>query len=308
MCNTYFDYTFPRFFATLKKAGYYLTPIVISYSGGTIATFMSKNLYYEDVKIIKKPFKKRLKSFLIFFVCICVIVGVFLSSVFLSKALSVGNITSALVFGGTDINIKKHSFFIVSLGQYDSYDKAEKVSLGSNVQGASGYIWNMDNKYVVIGNIYKNKSDAESVQKNLKDTNYTVSIIEVEFPKIKLKFDYENKDVLKIREGIEFLDKSYDLLYDYSIKFDKSEINNFAISSGISSFRAECKIKISNIQEVINKYKDNSLSKINNALTKLDQVLNISILKTIENSSTNYSLKNAISQVVHIKYELYSTL
>lgn len=269
---------------------------------------MSKNLYYDDVKVIKRGFSKRLKSFFIFFLVVVTIGGVVLASVYLSRALSVGNITSALVFGGTEINIKKHQMYMVTLGEYDTFDDANKVGLGATVQGASGYVWNINSKYVVIGNIYRSKDDADKVKTNLSSSNYDVQVFTINFPKVKLKFDYENSEVLKIREGINFLDTVYDVFYDYSIKFDKGTLNNFAISSGISSLRGECKVKITAVQAVLSKYKNTELQKIIDALLKVDEILNITMLKTIDNSTTNYSLKNAISEVINIKFDLYQDL
>ncbi len=267
---------------------------------------MSKNAYYEDVKIIKKPLKKRFKNLFIFFICIITVIGVVFSSIYLSDALSVGNISSTLIFGGTKININKHLYFAVTLGEYSEESKAYEVATGSTIQGASGFIW-YDKNYFVIGNIYKSYKDAESVLKNLSDSNYDVNIKEIIIPKIELNFqEIDNKDVAKIREAFNFIDDLYNSLYNFSISFDKGESNNFAISSEISSLRGDCKVHISNIQNYINKGVD--LQKIQDALLKIDELLNQTILKTIDNSSTNYSLKYAISSIIKIKYDLYNNL
>lgn len=268
---------------------------------------MPKTFFYDDVKIIKKPFINRLKGFGIFFLCVITIAGVVVSSIFLSRALSVGNITTALVYGGTDIKINKHSYFLVTLGSYDDYNEAEKVALGSTIQGASGYIWTYNDKYYVVGNAYKSQDDAESVKKNLSSSKYDVEILEVTFPKLNMSFDLENKDVQKLREAVDFIDVTYDTLYNYSIKFDKGEINNFAISSGISSLRGDCKVQISSVQNLISS-KPETLQKLINCLTKIDEILNSAILKTIDNSATNYSLKNAIVSVIFEKYSFYNAI
>ena len=57
----------------------------------------------------------------------------------------------------------------------------------------------------------------------------------------------------------------------------------------------------------MNKNSDN-LQKLINCLTKLDEILNVAILKTIDNSSTNYSLKNSIVSIMYEKYNLYKSL
>ena len=145
------------------------------------------------------------------------------------------------------------------------------------------------------------------MKKNLSSSKYDVEILEVTFPKLNMSFDLENKDVQKLREAVEFIDVTYDTLYNYSIKFDKGEINNFAISSGISSLRGDCKVQISSVQNLISS-KPETLQKLINCLTKIDEILNSAILKTIDNSATNYSLKNAIVSVIFEKYSFYNAI
>lgn len=273
------------------------------------ATFMPKICYYDDVKIIKRPFKAKLKKIFILSSIVFVLIGTIFASVFLSKALTVGNITSVIVYGSQDLKIDSHQMYLVTLGNYSTYDEAEKVALGSTVQGASGYIWDMDGKYYVVGSAYKNISDANIVKNNLQSSNYSIEVLQLDFPKININYsDFENKDVAKIKKGFDFVDEVYDSLYNYSIKFDLGEINNFAICSNISSIRGECKVEISDIQSLLVDKKSTSLQKLINCLTKIDEILNISILKTIDNSSTNYSLKNSIVSVVYEKYNLYNSL
>lgn len=273
------------------------------------ATFMPKNCYYEDVKILKRPFKARIKRFFVVIGCMVIIALTVCVSIFFSKALAVGNITTAIVYGGKDIKINKSQMYLVTLGKYDEYDEAEKVALGSTIQGASGYIWYLNNSYYVVGSVYRSEEDATAVKKNLQSTKYDIEIIEITFPKTNLNFDeYDAKDVSQIRKAFEFVDSTYDNLYNFSIKFDKGEINNFAVCSNISNIRGECKVQISSIQSLLTNKKSDALQKLINTLTKLDEILNIAILKTIDNSSTNYSLKNSIVSIVFEKYNLYSAI
>ena len=50
------------------------------------------------------------------------------------------------------------------------------------------------------------------------------------------------------------------------------------------------------------------LQEILNALTKIDELLDSSLLIIIDNSATNYTLKYTIASVVNIKYDLYNSL
>ena len=269
---------------------------------------MPKNLYYDDVKVIKKPFKKRLKSIFIFFLIMVTIVGCFFVSNYFSNALTVGNISSFLVYGGSSIKIDEKVYYAVTLGEYSDIHEAEGVALGASTQGASGYVWESE-KYYVIGNIYSNYEDANSVVGNLKDTKYDVSILNISFPKINLNFkdDYENSSIKQIREALEIYDTICENFYNDSIKFDKGEINNVVVSSNSSNLRSEVRVLISNLQNLL-KVSNSKVQTIQNGLIRLDELLNQTTLATIENNNINYKIKNTLAKAIRIKYETYLSL
>lgn len=268
---------------------------------------MPKSRYYSDIKIIKKPLKQRVKGILKFFIFFVLCGCCFFSAKIFSGALTVGKIGDFVMFGDTNLKVDSNKLFAVSLGEYDTKSEAEKVALGSNVQGAGGFVWE-DKKYYVIGNIYLNIDDANKVVKNLKESNYKVSVKEISFPKLKIDFSmYENKDMDTIKKSINVFDKAYKMLYENSISFDKGEISHLAVSSNISQFRGEVKSIIVSVQNLINK-SSSKLKNIQSSLIMLDELLDQTIIKTIDNTSTNYSLKHSISHVVRIKYDLFNTL
>ena len=267
---------------------------------------MPKNIYYDDIKIIKKPFKSRIKLiFKIFMFCLTII-GCFFSAKYFSKALTIGNVTSFILYGDTILKIPKKSMYAVTMGSYDTFDGGESVGLGLMTQGGSGFVWE-DNKYYVIGSIYNDKQSAESVMNNLNESNYTLQMLEIKFPAINIRFeDYENKDVKEIENAFKLIDMIINEIYTYSIKFDKSEMNNFAVSSAISGLRGEVKSTISTLQNILSK--DNEkLRIIQSYYIKLDGLLDSAILQTIE-CSNNYLLKNINSQIIRLKFDLYNSL
>lgn len=268
---------------------------------------MSKIKYYSDIKILKKNLKQRikhiLKIFLIFFIVACC----FISASYLSTALTVGNLSALIVYGDTKLKVNESKLFAVVLGEYDSKDEAENVALGSTVQGASGYIWE-DGKYWVVGNIYESLQDAQKVIENLRDSKYAATIKEIFFPKLIIDFSmYVNEDMYIINNAFDIFDKIYNTIYDYSIKYDKKEITHLAVSSYVSELRGEIKSIMVNVQNLINK-SSSKLKQVQTALVKIDELLDQTIIKTIDNSSTNYSLKYAIASVVRIKYDLFTIL
>ena len=212
------------------------------------------------------------------------------------------------MYGDTTIKVNAKTYWAVTLGVYSNFDEAQKVALGSMIQGASGFVWEEENKYYVIGNVYSSQDDASKVIENMSGTNYKIDILEINFSKLKMNFDvYENSDVPIINDSLEVFDEVYSNLYSHSIKFDKGEISHLAVSSNISNLRGELKGLIVNVQNLINK-KDSQLKTVQKYLVRLDEVLDQAILKTIDNTATNYSLKNAIATVVRLKFDMYENL
>lgn len=269
---------------------------------------MTKNFYYDDVKLIKKPLRKRLKRVLIFFVFFIFCVGIVFASYLLSSALTVGNISNVLVYGGKDIEVKKRDMYAVSMGNYTSRSEAEGVALGLTIQGGGGYIWREDDNYYVLGSVYSDSNSASAVAENLASSKYQVSVLKITMPKVALNFDNkENKSVSVIRDAIDFFEKTYLKIYDYAIMFDKSEINNLAISSYLSEMRGQVKVYISSIQSLIS-VDDGGLQEIQNGLIKFDELLDQAIIKTIDNSSTSSYLKYTLCSLTQIEYDMRVSL
>jgi len=268
---------------------------------------MPKIRYYDDVKIIKKPFKKRILRYVSFFCIALVFTLCIVVSKYFSNVLTVSGTFSNFIYGENSISKKSKDYFAVTLGEYNTYDEAEKVSLGATIQGASGYIW-YDEKYFVIGGIYFAEEDAKKVMNNLQESNYSLSIKKITLNSFDIKFaEFDNKNVRKIENAVDYFDKIIESLYSYSIDFDKGNLNNLAISSYLGDMRGECKVLISEMQSYLNTPSDN-LQKIQNTLIKTDELLNEGILKTIDNTSTGYFLKYLLSSIVRNQYELYLSL
>lgn len=279
----------------------------IAYLRERIATFMPKEIYYEDIKILKKPLKQRIKSLFVFLGVVVLGVACFVIARYLSSALTVGNLGSYIVFGDTKLKYTKTSLYAVTMGEYEDKLECEKVALGSSVQGAGGYVWE-DGKYYVVGNVYSNREDAESVLENLKETQYNTAIKQIDFPAISLDFDmYANDNMDCIKSAFGFFDDMYEILYDYSIRFDRGEVTNLAVSSGLSECRGKLKSTIVQVQNLLSK-SDSKLSLVQSALIRLDELLDQTIIKTIDNSATNHSLKYSLVSVVKIKYDLFKSL
>ncbi len=268
---------------------------------------MSQNFYYEDVKVLKKPLKKRLKAYLIFFGIFLTLGGIVFSALFISNTLAVSNISTIFVYGGKNIKFDENVMYAVSLGSYEKEDEANKVAIGSSIQGSAGYVWK-DNLYYVLGSIYSTQELSNKVINNLQGTKYNLSVLEIRLPKINLTFDeYDNKQVSSISDAITIFQSIYDKVYGYSIAFDKGEINNLAISTQLSAIRGEIKGYISTMQSILS-MPNAKVQEVQKALIKLDELLDQAIIKTIDNSSTASYLKYAICSIVSIEYDMRQKL
>lgn len=269
---------------------------------------MSKNFYYDDVKVIKKPLLKRIKPILIFFIFVVFCGGICFMGMYLSRSLTVGNISTLLVYGGTNIKCDKKEMYAVAMGKYEKLSDAEKVALGATIQGAGGYIWEENGEYYVLGSAYADSESADSVAKNLSGTNYDISVLKVSMPKLTLEFDdFEPKSVKTISDGIDFFCECYQKVYDHAIAFDKSEANNLGVSSSLSELRGDLKVYISSIQG-INSKGNTQIQEIINGLIRLDELLDQAIIKTIDNSSTSSYLKYTLCSIVNIELKMRNAL
>lgn len=269
---------------------------------------MTKNFYYDDVKVLKKPFSKRIKPIIIFFIFLIFCGGIVFCGMFLSKSLAVGNISTLFVYGGTNIKCDEKNMYALSMGRYDSFEDARRVALGTTIQGAGGYVLEDNGKFYVLGAMYADSDSANSVAKNLSTTNYDISVLKITLPKVNLNFDdLDNKSVNVIRDAIGYFEKCYSQVYSFVISFDKSEANNLGISSSLSEIRGDVKVYISTLQG-LNSGGNSKIQEVINGLIRLDELLDQAIIKTIDNSSTSSYLKYTLCDIVNIELEMKKAL
>ena len=267
---------------------------------------MSKN-YLPDIVVIKKPFAW-FKKVLVLMLVVIMVVGTFILADICSGALSVGAL--GLNFSGSDrINIDKHSLYAISMGAYEDKPSADKVALGLQVQGGAGYVWQSNNKYLVLGSIYSKKEDADSVVDDLSKSNYAVQVFEIKFAKLSLVIKgLEKQDTAFIKDMFLDLDKIYADIYTYSINYDSNASNNLAISAGLNTLKGEVKKYISKLQELATKVSSNYVSIIKDSFILLDSVLDTAVYRTLTDSGINYYLKYLMCEVVDINYKLNQNL
>ena len=266
---------------------------------------MSKNvLKYEDTKLIKSK-KKKGKGFGVLLVCLFILGGVIYLSGVLGNAISVGSFS--FMFNNNNIKVKEHSYYAVVMGEYDSEKDAQKVASGVSVMGAGGYVWSNNQKYYVIGNVYKLKTDAENVLKNMSATNYSCFVKEIKYKKI----DYSAENLTKEQRGvinncIEKINEIFERCYNYAIRFDKGEVVSTVVSSELNTLKGELLILASKL-DAINSVSPNTKTVIlKNSIVNINNEIENTILKVIDGTSVNKDLKYLTTSIAVIKYNFYN--
>lgn len=268
---------------------------------------MSKNaLRYSDTKLIKTKKPKSKKHGLFVFCLLCVLLVIFFATG-LGDALKVNSFP--FLFKGETLTISEHNYYAVLMGEYQTKSEAQGVASGVSVLGAGAYVWEVNNKFLVVGNVYKTKSDAEAVLKNISGNNYNVSVMEIKYNKLTIKSDkLEDEQEAELLNAVKFLDGLYNSVYDYSIKFDKSEIVATVVSSELNTIKGELKVWASKL-DAINSYAvTNQGLAIKNTFVTLIEELDACVLKVINGTSVNKDLKYLVTSVAVEKYNLYNNL
>lgn len=268
---------------------------------------MSKNiLKYQDTKFVKTK-KKKKKRFWAFVFCVLMLVGVIMFSNVLADAIKVGNFS--FLFSKTNIKSNQHSYYAVAMGEYDSESEAQAVASGVSIMGAGGYVWYDNQKYYVIGNVYKTKEESEIVLKNITGTNYNTFIKEMVFKKIDYNAETLTKEQRKVvKDGILFLNQIYEKCYNYAIKFDKGEIVSTVISSELNTLNGEVKVLASKLDAINSVAVTNQTLLLKNAMINVGNELENAVLKVINGSSVNKDLKYLTTSVAVIKYNFYNEI
>ena len=190
------------------------------------------NYYYKLNK--KKTYKTRFLA--IFFVFFCVSVLIFFSVSF-SSFLTVSKIVNV----NSNYIYNNKMVYGLSLYKTNNLTEAKERASEVNKQGGAGFIYNDKlNGIYIISSIYKTKEDALSVKKNLENNNINSEIIEINLPAINLSVNLNSKSQKILNNGVNMFYSTYVKLYNLSISFDKSEIDNKTLKVYVNNILQEC--------------------------------------------------------------------
>ena len=259
-------------------------------------------IYYLETNNFKRKNSTNFKRFLSVFFVMILFLGLVLSASLVTNVLKVNGLNLGLNLSKSNKNTLK--YYLLSLGSYDTFGEAESVSITATLLGASGYIWEQDNKYFVLGSVYATNENAKSVQNNFDNTEYKTEVLPVKISFTKVlneKFSKEQKE--KITDTIAFLKRVCDSLIENSIKLDKKEISYIIASNNLNNLKSDL-VEYKNNFEYFFDDKIESIINFKTAILKIESLLDKTVNSLIQNDSVNYNIKNCLCGVVRYCYEI----
>ena len=96
--------------------------------------------------------------------------------------------------------------------------------------------------------------------------------------------------------------------YNYSIKFDKSEVVATVVSSELNTLKGDTTVWAGKLDAINSVVATNETILLKNAYVSINSELDASVLKVIDGSSVNKDLKYLTTAVAVIKYNLYKSI
>lgn len=200
-------------------------------------------------------------------------------------------------FWKKDVKQDKTILFGVSLGEYDTLKEAEEIARNSNVAGAGGYVYQKSGKYHVLGNVYRNKEDAQKVLEGMSQANYHTSIIELEIPKLKNSFEgATDQDIALLKEGLGLLDSTFDKLYSVSIMLDTKQMTHIHASTEIQNLSTQWTVLQTKLETQIASHLCNATIIFKTRIVEIQRNLDDLSDKLLSNTGTIYVAKYATAR------------
>lgn len=267
---------------------------------------MTRKLH-SDVKIKKRKNSSVKKFSVILIFTLCIAIVIFLADVF-STALTAGSFSFG-IFKSNSLSIKEKALYAITMGESDDKFQAFNIAGGVSVLGAGGFVWEENEKYFVVANIYDNKSEADKILDGLKESNYDVNIMEIIIPKVKLKFENLSKQYKN--DVLNSLNNLYDLyedLYNLAINIDTKNITFIQGGSLVNGYKSECKIIYNKLLLINSGYDNLQIKKISDTYVYVIEMLDTLVYKLLKDGQLNYIVKNAEIELVYKLYGLIKTL
>ena len=244
---------------------------------------MSKK-YSSDVVVIKRK-NKFMKGVAYLLLIVLISNFVFWSGVGISYLLSKKGFTW---FKSDKIKVDSFNYYAIIFGEYDSEGEALECSIWTSSSGGGAFVYE-EQKFFVVGMLYENVDDANTVMDNFsKDLTYSPAIRQFK----SLKFSFVINEISPahkkdVEDVIKLIRNCINLALNISNKIDTNVLSNVSASSEINSIKSEIKIAKSSLNAINSNYNNSYLKEMSNYLTKAEDALDICTNKLL--TSENYS-------------------
>lgn len=249
---------------------------------------------YEQYYYKQGKRKSGRKSFFAFLFVIIVISVVIFFSISFSQFLTVSKVVNV----NTNYIVTEKYVYGLSLGNFSKTEDANNFSDDLKKQGGAGAIY-FENEYKVLSSIYPTINEAKSVQKNLKELGTESEIVKICLNPLNFNVNLSSNSQKILSESINLFYNSYKSLYDYSILFDKKEIDAIKAKENIFSLLERNK-------KIIEKYNDYFKTSSNVCilytkiyLSKLNQIVS-NLNNCDEKSNLSCEIKNSYCDVIFL--------
>ncbi len=254
------------------------------------------------MKTKKQRFKNLGKIFSLLFCVVAIGLTLTLAD-FFSSLITVGGFT----FTNSDITISKYNLYAVSTASATTTAMSEQLADTCKKQGGAGYIYISDNSYYVLASMYENKADAEKVISNLKESNVSANLIEIEIKPISFANSLESQEKTALENAVNIFKTCYKKLYDISISLDTGVINEVNARLAINELASEIKTTSNNFNTLFDSKLSSNILNIKLKHTELLEVIDKIINPTASIPYTS-QIKNSYCSAIFLLKDLASNL
>lgn len=170
-------------------------------------------------KIYRSKFRRKNKKgflFLLVLIMLGLVVSFNIADIISSFIIGKGSI-----FYNGNMYLSSKTFYAISIDSFMHHDEALACAGQVAQKGGAGYIHQSGEYYVMLA-MYSSQVDANSVKEKLKEDKVDCKIVNINIPKLSIKFSDDDKNIVKVAK--EFLN-AFDFLYDLAIKYDAGSIS-----------------------------------------------------------------------------------
>lgn len=264
-----------------------------------IQFFMPKT-YLNGTRLIKRKKAIWLKIGIIL-ISIVVLASLFFSGFGIAKLLTGVDFN---LFASGKIKIDGINYYAITFGEFDDEQLTTNCAIWTANSGGASYIYERD-KSVVIGQIYNNVDDANSVVNGFSDDiTYKANIMQ--FKSKKLTFSIDNvthSDKKCIVGDIKSVLNKIDEILEISNNLDEGKYTTVTASSKINSIKSEIKVLKSELQLINSTYNNKDLNSFLGYVIKVEDSLDICVNKLLTSENVSNVCKYCACEVFFNYYD-----